>query len=595
MAPGGRSTDLVGKGGSRIAPSPGSGIWSRVREVRLFGDRPMISRRNLFRVLSAAGVSGVVALSVLCLPGVPDSSNPWVRGLSKELGARVGQLRRLAGGSPERRSPSTQVSPVWHEYAWLSELRDPNGLISRDRTFTLVKDRFGEAAAPEALHELIRVSSPTLYLNADAMAMDLGFDGSDGLGLFREFHSALVRQDAAYLPSVPFLKGVNSPEKQLHAAWGGYRSDFPKGLPSPPPGLTAKDAHKELEDAMVFSGLAGIRVPLPYLSDRRSIWDLAQTIRQAELDLRTKTGLGGPLLGLNYRVILSIGVPGTSLTEVRENGLITVKSNLESLSHEWFHVLDFVLPGEAFKSHYGARAMSEDWSDRGRPLSPHGEGLVRGWGDLWHGLSDPKLSVDALREVDAQARALIRDIRPSEYPTGLMPGLSRVNLDIRASSEGDTTAMTGSPFMIWRRRAADYQSEYVRKMGAPDPGVASTSREGYLRLPREILSTHFNSQCLADPRLKVLGPAVSSRGVHLPSYRVMPAEIQATSGVWDRFFDEVKPWWDMDRQRSRSTPGYALSNMESAMARVRMSDPPGKPVANPDGSKPKTKRLKLSR
>lgn len=115
-----------------------------------------------------------------------------------------------------------------------------------------------------------------------------------------------------------------------------------------------EQAYKLMERAMRETGLRSLRVSAPWARDPYVMANVAYKLIQANEQLQARTGWTGGVLGLGGRVDLVLATGGqdyygvTSTPAKRQDGVsnLLMIANFETLPHEWFHALDFIIGRE---------------------------------------------------------------------------------------------------------------------------------------------------------------------------------------------------------------------------------------------------------
>lgn len=112
---------------------------------------------------------------------------------------------------------------------------------------------------------------------------------------------------------------------------------------------TLAQAMEDLAQATHEVGLKHLQVPLASWGCAPCLSDIALGLRQANADLSAVTGWSGPVLGLDGRVGLTLGVLEQANTDGHERSgqLLELRSDWQDLPHEWFHALDLVMARHA--------------------------------------------------------------------------------------------------------------------------------------------------------------------------------------------------------------------------------------------------------
>lgn len=147
---------------------------------------------------------------------------------------------------------------------------------------------------------------------------------------------------------------VSAPDGQELLAWVALfgeidlMSSRSTGLDDPLD-LSLEQAQASLAQATHEVGLKHLQVPLASWGCAPCLSDIALGLRQANADLSAVTGWSGPVLGLDGRVGLTLGVLEQANTDGHERSgqLLELRSDWQDLPHEWFHALDLVMARHA--------------------------------------------------------------------------------------------------------------------------------------------------------------------------------------------------------------------------------------------------------
>lgn len=143
---------------------------------------------------------------------------------------------------------------------------------------------------------------------------------------------------------------VSNPDGQELLAWVALfgeidlMSSRSTGLEDPQD-LSWEEAKDSLAQATHDVGLKHVRVPLALWGCAPCLSDMALGLRQANADLSAIAGWSGPVLGLDGRVGLTLGVLESAHADGHERSgeSLEVRSDWQDLAHEWFHALDLVV------------------------------------------------------------------------------------------------------------------------------------------------------------------------------------------------------------------------------------------------------------
>ena len=155
-----------------------------------------------------------------------------------------------------------------------------------------------------------------------------------------------------------------------------------------------RQAVRHVEQAVAASGLRAVHVPYEAWLSGATMDGLALWLGGAHRAVAAQTGWGGPVLGLAGRLELTVGaLPDErwgGMVE-RDRGRLRMWANHDSVVHEWFHALDFVMAetvltapvrSMALTAQYGHMRRTEDqqahdaWRQAHRRIKKHAAGWV---------------------------------------------------------------------------------------------------------------------------------------------------------------------------------------------------------------------------
>ena len=133
-------------------------------------------------------------------------------------------------------------------------------------------------------------------------------------------------------------------------------------------GLVA--AREALGNAASEAGVRELRVPLVVWGDALRLVDMAEGLRHANTDLQLITGWKGGVLGLDGRLVLTMGVVDHAMVDghLPDGSMLAMEADWGELAHEWMHALDFVMARQVL--HH----------PRIGTLTSHRKGWLQRWG-----------------------------------------------------------------------------------------------------------------------------------------------------------------------------------------------------------------------
>ena len=204
-------------------------------------------------------------------------------------------------------------------------------------------------------------------------------------------------QDASGPATAPWLELVGE-LGMLAPSFSGLPVDASGGL------LPARES---LLAAAAETGVRELRVPLVVWGDALRLMDMAEGLRQANQDLEAATGWQGGVLGLDGRLVLTLGVVDHAMVDghLPDGSTLAMEADWGELGHEWMHALDFVMARQVL-SH-----------PRMGTLTSHRKGWLQQWSApaaawAWWNAVDQVEAAGSLwvdrREVAVQRNALAR-------------------------------------------------------------------------------------------------------------------------------------------------------------------------------------------
>lgn len=179
-----------------------------------------------------------------------------------------------------------------------------------------------------AFDSMVKLEYPTQFLNLQKISSSEDI-GASSVALLLE------KDDGFYpwLEVLQFLDMISPPPTDL-------ANPLPRRLQH-----NWQAAQLELKKAVLETGLKDVQIPLSVWGDSYRLVNIAESLKQANLDLGLATGWNGKVLGLNGRVSLNLSNYGDAYTSgYALNGQsLLIQASWPELSHEWFHALDLTL------------------------------------------------------------------------------------------------------------------------------------------------------------------------------------------------------------------------------------------------------------
>lgn len=182
---------------------------------------------------------------------------------------------------------------------------------------------------------------------------------------------------------------------------------------------THEEAKRLMERAMHETGLRSFRMSSPWARDPYVMANVAYKLIQSNEQLRARTGWEGGVLGLGGRVdlVLATGGPeyhgAASAPIKRRDGTsnLWVIANFDTLPHEWFHALDFVIGREVLMwSHGGPLNDSLQYADQ-----KWGSYVLHRHGALLEAVNHARKELPKVAPDWAQARKAMLDRSGDDY------------------------------------------------------------------------------------------------------------------------------------------------------------------------------------
>lgn len=519
----------------------------KVKEMNAMGQRPLAKRKS-YQYLAAGALIGML--------------------LSFPL-AKTGPLRdaRAFIDQSQPAAPAfAAADPVWDEDIqrdWWPRFIGPGGRSSLHATIDNLSQSVPAEQVPSALRVVIETASPTVFRSPQArdswrQAMEVsGRDVGQAAALLH------AHQSGAEVLMEPFEMVLpKDPEKVWRAAIDHPSLD---DLPKPPRGLDMDAARAALEQAVITTGLAGIRVPVPYWEDPKHVWRLAKAIERADAQLSEITGWPSPVLGLGGRIILTIGAPGNSTILHTPQGLLDVRTDWTSLAHEWFHALDYAMAPELLALASPGASYIKQSSGVLRLGRQDTESYRKAFDRLISDVENPPLSPSDRLAVDLAARKAIRDsLNQGDviYPRSMVQGLGDIDKAILIAPVGQAVPTDGSPWLHWRLQASRAQAEFDRPQGLLARFAPISEPAHYLQNKMEVMAFAFSGHVSARMGESVLAPSQDRSIQSSPSYRPMLLEAQALDAAWGSFFSQLRPWHEVDvEQRLGNRPAPVIKSI----------------------------------
>jgi hypothetical protein len=278
-------------------------------------------------------------------------------------------------------------------------------------------------------------------------------------------------------------------------------------------------AKEKLLAATDVAGLSSLRVPFVIWEDPAELERLATNLTEANYELQNVTGWKGGVLGLNGRVNLQIGIPGSvSFTAPTGGGAVTMTAAFDDVGHEFAHALDYALRTTAIEPG-DSGALFTTQVNGGDADKDNNDGVIgRQWISLQKGLRRP--------EIDKNIRK--REIKLIRGRSGAYGALSDVD-----ANEAAKLAMNSSPWLsaLYERskELAHSKSAYGQSLGR------------YLLSPHEILGYSLGAYVHEETKGgDVLQDAEAVNGLRGPDI----FEARAGRAQWRATFALIGArWW----------------------------------------------------
>lgn len=317
--------------------------------------------------------------------------------------------------------------------------------------------------------------------------------------------------------------------------------------------MSMEEARDHLTQAVESAGIAAYVVnhnvlEAPYLLEKSAI-----AIETANEELQKATGWNGGVLGLNNRVIINTEYYSMSgSARSLPNGYISLKADWATISHEWFHTLDFLQ----------SRYIFGAW--KGTTLSDYLQTDLGSLRDKYH-LNDRQRSLmlelknPQFGEEDRQNYIQeLRDLRQNYQSTQSRP-LFIVLQNASDVAEKNGVPLAGSPWFHYRKTSIemlntlsfedwaknnkwDPKSEYVQKMWEDEKQYAKK----YLYDETEMFAFAFQGY------ISVLNHSKDIRFLNgdlkdtPPTYSPTLTEAMLLENNWKNYFSNLKTWWSVD-------------------------------------------------
>lgn len=310
--------------------------------------------------------------------------------------------------------------------------------------------------------------------------------------------------------------------------------------------LTMAQAKKELSDAVIETGLAGVYVPIQIADNPDEIYILAKQLKMANKDLQLMTGWDGAVLGLNGRVVLDFSQKGTSAVTRKDvqTGLLHITSSWENLAHEWHHAMDWAMMSSIqekswipqLKTGLLSSSISDfDNSQNTKVKAKDPFNLYSAQAELWQSINNPDLSsqerLKIMDEAVKQSKWMSR-YRKNVIGEPMFEAVYDYNIKTVKSTPNE-----GSPWMYWREEAA---SKVIGHQASSD----------YLTSPVEVLAFSFSGSFSAQMRARRVKSNLDDVDFgtkFMPSYQPTVTESLNVSKDWVEFFSETKSFWLSDQ------------------------------------------------
>ena len=333
--------------------------------------------------------------------------------------------------------------------------------------------------------------------------------------------------------------------------------------------VSPAQAREQLRQAVQEVGLGALVVPGDVSRSPLLMQMQAKYLRQANVDLRRATGLNGPVLGLNKRVVLHNEYIATNgRMETMENGYLWIKSMWDTLGHEWFHAVD-AAQATAIRGRGQKGLVSQFLLNRNLNMYEDRFNLQEKQKDLNTALDEETLSKTARRAFKDEVAQRTKAYQGSS--SILMTALSEAAAEAVKNKE----PQNGSNWWRYRQRAAEIAEHYPLDRWAQqnhrdpnDPRDAqmwAEEREDanmYLRRGSEKLAFVFQGHLEAlyqDNQTKLLrGEMAGEPGLYVPTL----VESRNNVSLWNQYFISLEQWWNTDQSQRMDPHVLAVSSSQ---------------------------------
>ena len=322
-------------------------------------------------------------------------------------------------------------------------------------------------------------------------------------------------------------------------------------------------AREDVMQATAEAGIAVLYLPQNVAYNIPELRTVATSIRGANSDLQHFTKWDGPVLGMNYRLILDLDTAlGSAYTYPDDDGFIHMKTWWDSLGHEWFHLVDFS-QNEYVKFMGVGRLNLMPLTSQNNPK--YGE--LTSFGDpynissitahLWQGLENPSLTLQQREGIRNETRDNI--LKRASMEEGTKETSQGGTASFLAQTEeraGSEVVSEGSPWFHWRGHAGD-----LEKRQSLWHYLIPSQAGRYLNNPTEVLAFSFagsldgyfeNQQNNGSPYRSVLLFSNVTQMENLAGYEPTLVEGNAVAPVWRGYFSQLNSWWQADK-KARNT------------------------------------------
>ena len=316
-------------------------------------------------------------------------------------------------------------------------------------------------------------------------------------------------------------------------------------------------AQNDLLKAVEESGLGALIVPGSVASSAQLMYVQSLSLQQANKDLQKITGFDGGVLGLNRRVVLHNEYSDSNGSmHVLDNGYIWIKSEWNTLGHEWFHGLDATqvrsIKGRAY-NHLVSRYLDRS--------------SLSGFQDQYKLQEKQKRLNSAVEQYtlpETESLNFSREIagrRLSEFEGGplMMWALDQASQEAVANG----TVKTGSSWWHYRMRAVEIAKNYPfnkwcekNQRDAKDIQSENDWRQERERAERYLLVSSEKLAFVFQGHLEALynngdtktlrGELVGQPGIYIPTV----VESRHQIPLWNTYFNSLNQWW-VDDQKIR--------------------------------------------